>query len=931
GALASTLTYDTTTRTTRVTDSLGHTRVYEHNEALRLVRETDPLGHVTSQEWDRELQLVAVTDPLGHTIRYDYDEQGHVVSVTRPDGRTAHSAYNTLGLPTSIIEADGTEWRREYDECGNLIAATDPSGVVTRSVYDSRGCLTRVVDALGHTTWVQCDLAGLPVTVTNPLGAITRYERDAFGRPLIVTGPAGDVTRLKWTAEGRLTRRTASDGTIESWTYDGEGNCISHTDPGGRVTRYEYTHFDLVAARTEADGSRYEFAYDTELRLTRVAGPRNLTWNYTYDPAGQLIAESDFDDLVLAYAYDAAGRLTSRTNALGQTVSFEHNALGQVVRKDAAGRVTSYVYDVTDQLARAVGPDGTTLEVQRDRFGRVQSETVDGRTMAYAHDELGRLTTRTTPAGAITTWSYDAAGRRIGMVASGRPINATYDAAGREVARSVGNAVALEHSFDVLGRLTAQSVTATGGHLVQHRSYTYRADGALIGIDDRLSGSRRFHLDVAGRVTSVNAANWTETYVYDSAGNQTQAHWPESHSGGAALGAREYTGTCITRAGRVRYEHDALGRITMRQKPRLFRKPDTWRYEWDVEDRLTAVTTPDGTRWRYAYDPLGRRTTKLRLSDDGKTAVERVVFTWDGTVLGEQTTTSPNLPHPVTLTWDYEGTAPIAQTERITVAGAPQEEVDFRFFAIVTDLVGSPSELIDERGDIAWRARSTLWGETAWPVGSTAYTPLRFPGQYFDPETGLHYNYFRHYDPQTARYLTPDPLGLAASPNPRNYVVNPHMWTDSLGLTPCLTSPKSATELRNSPGAATGGFSLPSVSGKWLRGSEGNAGRIPGQVAKALHGREFSSFNDFRKAFWEQVSKHPELAGQFSKSGQTAMAAGKSPFVLEGQQVPGQYRYVLHHVQPIQRGGGVYDLDNIVVVTPRYHKEILDGSYHFGN
>ncbi|WP_245172962.1 RHS repeat-associated core domain-containing protein, partial [Streptomyces achromogenes] len=69
----------------------------------------------------------------------------------------------------------------------------------------------------------------------------------------------------------------------------------------------------------------------------------------------------------------------------------------------------------------------------------------------------------------------------------------------------------------------------------------------------------------------------------------------------------------------------------------------------------------------------------------------------------------------------------------------------------------------------------------------TTYTPLRFPGQYYDPETGLHYNYFRHYDPETARYLTPDPLGLAPAPNSASYVHNPLAWSDPLGLAPrCL-------------------------------------------------------------------------------------------------------------------------------------------------
>ncbi|MDH6130532.1 RHS repeat-associated protein [Kitasatospora sp. GP82] len=71
---------------------------------------------------------------------------------------------------------------------------------------------------------------------------------------------------------------------------------------------------------------------------------------------------------------------------------------------------------------------------------------------------------------------------------------------------------------------------------------------------------------------------------------------------------------------------------------------------------------------------------------------------------------------------------------------------------------------------IAWRATPTLWGNTTWPSESTTYTPLRFPGQYFDPETRLHYNVHRYYDPETARYTSPDPLGLAPSPNPDGYV-----------------------------------------------------------------------------------------------------------------------------------------------------------------
>ncbi|MEU2623871.1 DUF6531 domain-containing protein, partial [Streptomyces sp. NPDC007157] len=785
GALASTLAYDEASRTTRVTDSLGHVRTYEHNGALRLIRETDPLGNSTRQEWDDDLQLVSETDPLGRTVRYERDEYGRVVSAVRPDGRTAQVTYGALGLPVTVLGTDGRQWDCAYDERGNLTSATAPSGAVRKSVYDRAGRLTSVTDALGHTTRIQSNAAGVPEHITDPCGASTRHTLDSFGRPVTLADPLGNVTRLEWTVEGKLARSTAADGTSESWSYDDEGNRTAHTDAVGSVSRFEYTYFDLVSARTGPDGVRYTFDYDTELRLIGVTNPQGLTWRYKHDAAGRLVTETDFDGRTLTYTYDAAGQLTSRTNVLGETTRFERDELGRTTLKDVAGRQTTYAYDLTDQLAQAAGPDGTTLTLLNDIHGRLSSETVDGRTQTYTYDVLGRRTSRTTPAGATTTWSYDATGRPTGMQVSGRSIEFAYDDAGRELKRRIGGAATLEHGFDALGRLTTQSVSRADGRTLQHRAYAYRADGYVTNIDDQLDGTRRFDLDPTGRVTAVHAHNWTETYAYDNAGNQTHATWPTQHPGHEATGARTYTGTRITRAGNVRYEHDALGRIILRQKTRLSRKPDTWHYQWDAEDRLTQVTTPDGTRWRYTYDPLGRRTAKLRLATDGETVAERVDFTWDGATLCEQITRSADLPNPVTLTWDHQGLKPIAQTERITAAHAPQQEIDARFFAIVTDLVGSPRELVDEQGDIAWRARSTLWGATTWSSDAAAYTPLRFPGQYNDPETGLHYNYFRHYDPETARYLSPDPLGLTPAPNPSTYVHNPYTRTDPLGLEEC--------------------------------------------------------------------------------------------------------------------------------------------------
>ncbi|MFL4948422.1 putative T7SS-secreted protein [Streptomyces sp. MMS24-I31] len=875
GHMSLRITYDGTDpqtglRVTTTTTAQGHSRRFLINDAWQVVAETDPVGAVTHYRRDRHNRLLSQTDPLGHTTSFRYDEAGNLLGLTRPDGREAKAEYNDIGLPVKVVNPDGTVWRQTYDERGNRTSVTDPAGLTTRFAYDEAGRPTSVTDPLGHTTTVRRDRTGLPVSVTDPLGATTTYERDAFGRPTAITNPLGAVTRLEWTVEGHLTRRTAPDGTTESWTYDGEGNCTSHTDPMGQVSRFEYTHFDLLTARTGPDGVRYEFEHDTELRLTNVTNPQGLTWTYEYDPAGRLLAETDFDGRILTYAQDLAGRLASRTNALGQTVTFERNELGQVVRKDAAGLVTTYAYDLTDELAQATGPDGTTLTILRDRHGRVRAESINGRELTHTYDELGRRTGRTTPTGATTTWSYDAAGRPTGMTASDRTIDFSYDPAGRELSRRIGDTITLGHAFDALGRLTTQSVTGRNDRTVQHRAYTYRADGNLIGIEDQLAGSRHFDLDPAGRVTAVHAANWTERYAYDEAGNQTHASWPANHPGHEATGERTYTGTRITRAGNVRYEHDPLGRITLRQKTRLSRKPDTWHYEWDAEDRLTSVVTPDGTRWRYTYDPLGRRTAKLRPAPDGQTVVERVDFTWDGTTLCEQTTTSPDLPHPVTLTWDHQGLSPITQTERITpapAANAPQDEIDSRFFAIVTDLVGTPTELIDESGDIAWRTRSTLWGTTAWAANSTAYTPLRFPGQYYDPETGLHYNYFRHYDTETARYLTPDPLGLAPAPNPASYVHNPWAWTDPLGLSPYAYENGGSWDPEQEPYLYRGvGYADERSPAQWLKMHEdaerGVAEPLGGHSDPQLHvgGRTDSIFTSWT-TYYEEMALEESFRG----------------------------------------------------------------------
>ncbi|MFH9338513.1 DUF6531 domain-containing protein [Streptomyces globisporus] len=781
GYLSSTFAYDvhpeTGDRVTRYTDSLGATKVHQFNDQLQAVAEIDALGGVTHRSFDRYDRLLSRTDPLGRTTTYTYDDRGNPVRVEHPDGTDARIEYNELNQLATVTGPDGATSRQEYDDRGNPTLFTRPNGTTTRLSHGPQGQLIGVDDSLGALDRLRCDAAGLPLAVRGPLGTVTRYIRDAFGRPVRITDPQGRTTELEWTVEGKLARRTDPDGSQQSWTYDGEGNCLVHTDVAGGETRFEYTHFDLVSVRTTPGGARQEFTHDTELRLTRVTNPQGLTWDYTYDAAGRTSAETDYDGRTLRYSHDSCGQLISRTNGLGQTVRYERDLAGRATAKDADGSVTRFAYDIHGRLASAAGPD-SELSYVRDSSGRVLREVCDGRELVNTYDETGRRTRRVTPSGAVSSWSFPA-GRTAELTASGHRLGFHFDETGRETARRIGDALTVDLAYDPAGRLIDQLVRTTGDRVLQRRTYTYRPDGHLASAEELTGGRKRLEVSGDGRVTGVTAENWSERYAYDEAGNQTSASWPGA---GDASGPREYAGTRITRAGRVRYEHDAQGRVILRQKTRLSRKPETWHYGWDAEDRLVLVTTPDGTRWRYLYDALGRRSAKQRLAEDGATVVEEVTFTWDGDTLCEQTTSTTGSPDSVALTWDHDGVKPVTQVERRLV---DQAEVDSRFFAIITDLVGTPRELVDEQSEVAWRTRSALWGATSWNRDADAYTPLRFPGQYFDPESGLHYNRHRHYDPESGRYLSPDPLGLTPAPNAVTYVDDPTLWIDPLGLAGC--------------------------------------------------------------------------------------------------------------------------------------------------
>lgn len=203
-------------------------------------------------------------------------------------------------------------------------------------------------------------------------------------------------------------------------------------------------------------------------------------------------------------------------------------------------------------------------------------------------------------------------------------------------------------------------------------------------------------------------------------------------------------------------------------------------------------------------------------------------------------------------------------------------------------------ELIDEQGVIAWQSVYEIWGGVRQSQRKCVNQPLRFQGQYEDDETGLYYNWHRYYDPLIGRYITQDPIGLAAGPNSYQYVDNPVTWTDPLGLRKRLNPAASyetfagnhARRLANGRMPINSCFACKAMKGEDL--PEHIRGKYP-------HGVPFNmlGFPDFSRYAQHTVNlgKFGSEDADFRKA--NTIAFGKNnPF---GNKAPRGYAWHHHH------------------------------------
>lgn len=258
----------------------------------------------------------------------------------------------------------------------------------------------------------------------------------------------------------------------------------------------------------------------------------------------------------------------------------------------------------------------------------------------------------------------------------------------------------------------------------------------------------------------------------------------------------------------------------------------------------------------------------------------------------------------------------------------------------LNDEQGSIRYLTGSDGSIRNHYRYSAFGESI-TAEETVPNRLKYNAQMADELTGLYYLRARYYNASLGRFtqedvIYNDGLNLYAYCNS-----NPVMYSDPSGFAKETCKSKvggecdsesgsntTATERRNSPGVVEGNGRNTS---KMMYGTDKNAGVIPKEIADKLREKQYNNFDEFRNDFWKAVAE-TDYANEFLINGDPKnyyrMKNGGAPLVVSNQAINGSFTYQLHHIIPINQGGSVYSVDNLVVVTPRYHAEILIPEVH---
>lgn len=795
------LVYDPARRATVVTNSCGETSVYRAGDRGAVVEVVDPRGGVSRYEYNEWSQRTAEVDPLGHVTRFEYDVRGNCSKIVGPDGVAIEVVHDADDQPIAAVDAVGGRWRWCYDELRRLVACTDPLGQTTVYRHGAR-LPAAVVDPAGGEVRLFHDAAGNLVRVELPGGSSYARTYDRRGRVREEVDVGGGVIRHAYDLLDRLVRIEGIDGEVQSREYDADGNLI-RARAGGRERVMTYTGVRRLASRTEA-GTTVGFTYDTEGRLRVVTHEAGAMYRFELDAAGDLAAEYGFDGLRRLYTRDVAGRIIEVHRAGGLRTRFTYDAAGQVVAvRHSDGSGDEFVFRADGELIEArhrePGAAEVVVRIERDLLGRVVREWQGEHWVASDHGPDGLRAGLRSSLGARQRIDRDAAGDVRRVETDGWSAEFLRDAYGIERERSLPGGIRSSWQRDALGRplehvleraprarLDGSAAPGLPGHVLRRVGLVWDAGTRLRRIEDASRGAALLGHDPRGYLVSETwAGGQAKLRLPDAVGNLFRRE---------DRGDRRYgpAGQLLEAEG-VRYTYDAEGNLISKVAP----DGASWSYRWSASGTLIAVVRPDGEVVRFAYDALGRRVLKefrgrkTRWLWDGDVPLHE--WSCDAAAADPEPAREPEAPeveraealarvaaHPANgppievLTWLFEPESftPLARLSSREREGA----------SIVTDHLGTPVVMLDAAGEPVWSAELDLFGQVARIDGAPGLCPFRFPGQYEDEETGLHYNRFRYYDPEAGLYIAQDPLGLAAGTCMYGYVRDPSRATDVLGL-----------------------------------------------------------------------------------------------------------------------------------------------------
>jgi RHS repeat-associated protein len=764
GIYARKLTYDLAKRQTTVVNSLGNITVYGWNALGAIVRETEPLGGQTVTEWDNWGNKLAVTGPDGHSTCYEYDEYGRSTAIINAMGQRAETVYDDAGNRVSVTDVAGATWRWEYDDRHNAVRQIDPSGSTTEYEYD-RGQMTALINPAGNRTQYAYNAHGDLIEALLPGDARWHWAWDSLGRCLTATNPRGATLRQTFDVQGRPQREELPEGIVRSFAYDKMGYCVDVRGDEGEQ-RVSYWAMGKVARQT-LGGRETEFQHDTEGRLTAVVKPGGGVHRFEHDAAGRVITEVYPGGGRRSYLLDIAGRVSRATSPSGKYANYTYDPLGRLLHVNYSdGEVKTFRYRADGQLLEAQGTAGS-IKFEYDAWGKMVKEWQGSDWVASTFDPVGYRTEVASSFGAqqrnvrngrgeVENVSFGAPSGPSGSIAFRR------DLAGVVVEYQYPGHVRSTWERDGLGRPVRHTITSAGWEGRRRtREYEWEGNDRIRQLADDYFGTSTFDYDSAGGLVSARYGKEPAVHLAD----------PEALDGERDGRAYGPDGELLAFKG-TRYEYDADGQLVRK----IGENGWEWQYLWGGDGLLREVRRPDGERVTFTYDGMGRR-----LSKQVGTRLTRWI--WDGNNPLHELQIASAAPDPGELTtWVFEPSTcvPLAKA------------ADGQALAIVTDLVGAPLALFGQAGQEIWAGELDIRGRVRKREREHHLCPFRFAGQYEDVETGLYYNRFRYYDPDTGRYISRDPIGLHGGTDVYAYVRNPLTWTDPGGLTD-LPTPSTVT------------------------------------------------------------------------------------------------------------------------------------------